>query len=271
VRFGRILVPVDGSKSSFQSLEMAATLSKRMASEATVIHVIPESAVAPAEGEPRAIGKEVVSHLEQNAESIISSARSLFAEEGLEVKSDVLRYRDPSNAILEFAEDGAYDLVIMGNGEDDRWELDSVGRVAEKVTKTWKGSVLVVKKTCGLSRISVVIGSEGETGVLELAADLARSFGSQLKVISAPRDGKAAADSALEVQLRKARELGLAPQGEAMPRRDVKQLNRMLSADLTQLAILQKPTPGILGRFLREGGWAYRVLLSCPCSVMLKA
>ena len=267
--FKKILVPVDGSKSSLQSLEMAATLTKRMGGQATIIHVIPEFAGVPAEGEPQAIGREVTSHFDQRAESIIADARSLFAEEGLEIKADILRYRDPPDAILDFAKDGEYDLIVMGNGEDDRWALDTVGSVAGKVARSWKGSVLIVKKTCGLSRISVVVGADREAGVLELAANLAKDSGSQFKVISAPSDGKASADALLGRMLQRARDLGLAPQGEAMPKRNVKQLNTLLTTDLTQLLVVQRPTPGIIGRIFGGGEWAYKVFMSCPCSVMI--
>jgi nucleotide-binding universal stress UspA family protein len=240
-----------------------------MGSETTIIHVIPESVAVPAEGEPQAIGREVVSHFDQRAESIIADARSLFAEEGLDVKADILRYRDPLDAIQDFAKDGEYDLIVMGNGEDDRWELDTVGGVAEKVASGWKGSVLIVKKTCGFSRISVVVGAGRGGALFDLAANLAKDFGSQFKVISAPSDGKASADALLETHLQKAKELGLAAQGEAMPKRNVKQLNGMLTTDLTQLLLLRRPAPGIVGRIFGGGDWAYKVLMSCPCSVMI--
>jgi len=267
--FKKILVPADGSKSSLQSLEMAATLAGKMGSETTIIHVIPEFVGVPAEGEPEAIGKEVVSHFDQKAESIIADARSLFAEEGLDVKTDILRYRDPSDAIQDFAEDGEYDLIVMGNGEDDRWELDTVGGVAEKVARGWKGSVLIVKKMCGFARMSVVVGTGRDEALFELAVNLAKAFGSQFKVISAPSDGKASADALLETYQRRAKELGLVPQGEAMPKRNIKQLNAMLTTDLTQLLLVQRPTPGIVSRILGGRDWPYKVVASCPCSVMI--
>jgi len=267
--FKKILVPVDGSKSSLQSLDMAAALAKKMGSETTIIHVIPEFVGVPAEGEPKAIGNEVVSHFDQKAESIMADARSLLAEEGIDVKADVLRYRDPADAILEFAKDGEYDLIIMGNGEDDRWELDTVGGVAERAAKRWSGPVLIVKKTCGFARISVVVGSGREEALFGTAANLAKDFGSQFKVISAPGDGKASGDALLDTYLQKAKGLGLVPQGAAMPKRNLKQLNSMLTTDLTQLLLVERPASGMFSRIFGGGDWAYRIVASCPCSVMV--
>jgi nucleotide-binding universal stress UspA family protein len=288
--FSKLLVPVDASASSLQSLDLAAAMAKAMESRVTVLHVIPRSdaptgaetgqpreyAAAPdygtvsvpvgSEGRP-AHGGEATS-LDQQAESLISNAQSIFSEAGLEIRTDIMRFREPAEAILDLADEGWHDLIVMGSGGDDHWEMSTVGSVAMEVARRFPKSVMVVKKACGFSVISALMDSE-RPGSLEIAIELAGLLGSKLHLL-ALQDGKGSGDVLLRSSIQVAADRGLTASGGIIDAEGrLAQIQEILKEEESQLLVLRRPRVGGLGKLLHRQEWVYELLYASPASVLL--
>ncbi len=290
--FSKLLVPVDGSRSSLQSLEVAATIARAWSSRVTVVHVVFASeapsglesaeardyATAPdygaisikVEGDVGEAGAEAISHLDQRAESIIGGAQSVFAEHGVEVRTDIMRFREPTDAILDLADEGWYDLIIMGNGEDDHWELNTVGGVAAGVSRKFGKSVLIVKKKCGLSVISVLL-EPGKEGLLDRAIEFAQTFGAKLGII-ALEDEEGSGDRVLRSAIQQAADHGLEASGALVSHEErLKEILETVKEEGVETLLVPRPKVGGLGKLLHRGEWIYELLCSCPSSILLIA
>jgi nucleotide-binding universal stress UspA family protein len=285
----KILAPVDSQMSSDISMGVAAALAKAMGSRVTVVHVIPstdlptgmemggtrEFAVAPDYGtisvtvEDGQSEEGIIRALDRRAESIISNAKSLFAENGLEIRTDIMRFREPKEAILELGEEGWYDLIVMAKGGDDDWERPGLGEVAMGVARESKRSTLLVKSSCGLGSISVVVYPGDDGGPTELAFEMAAALGSRLSFIALEEDN--GGDVVLRQLLQRASDQGLEAGGAIVGADFVEGIIENVRDSGTETLLVRRPKVGPLGRLLHKCEWVYDLLDACPSSVMLVA
>lgn len=139
----KILVPIDGSKNSKLALKKARELAELSNGEVMVLTVI----------------KDLVSHLYTLENKDKMEIRKVFLEqgegilrEGLEIFKDypgkidsILVKGDPAQEIIKIAEEGKYDLVIMGSRGLDAFSRVMIGSVSNKVLNHVRTSVLIVK------------------------------------------------------------------------------------------------------------------------------
>jgi len=288
--FKKILVPVDGSQSSLRSLEVVPLLAKANQARVTLLHVVPPQEDIAPDAEPAGeldyavvpdygsiavkVGeadepeeRALVSALDQRAESVVSDARARLGEEGLDVRTDIIRFEEPAEAILKLGDEGWYDLVVLGNGADDRWELDTVGQVAQEVARKFPRSVLVMKRKGGVSKLSVVVEAEEDEEILDEVIGMALTFGSDLNVLALEGE-EGSADTLLRSSLQRAANRGLAPTGSIVPG-EAKPIVEEALSGRSQLLVLRRPRVGPLGRVLHRKEWVYDVLDAVPCAVML--
>lgn len=289
--FKKILVPVDGSQSSLQSLHVVALLAKATRARVTVVHVLPPPADIAPDAEPAGeldyavtpdygsiavkVGeadepeeRAMASVLERRADAIVSDARAGLAEEGVEIRTDVIRYQEPAEAILKLADEGWYGLIVLGNGEDDRWELNTVGQVAQEVARKFPRAVLIMKRKGGLSRLSVVVEREEDGEVLDEVIDIALAFGSEVSILAIEGQEEGAADTLLRSFLQKAADRGLSPKGSIVAEEGRPVVEEAVSGQ-SQLLVMRRPRVGPVGRALHRKEWVYEVLDAAPCAVML--
>jgi len=156
--FKKILAPIDGSKHSQKALATALDLAKVQGSALEILHVTSfsdvymptkESTEAPASKEPLSPQEWINDYMDkvrENGEKMLSRARE-DAESRyprLKVTAKLLVGR-PGQTIINEAEEGGFDLIVIGcRGLGGLAEL-VLGSVSHEVVNGSKTPVLVVK------------------------------------------------------------------------------------------------------------------------------
>ncbi len=141
----RILVPVDGSDGSDQALEMLSTFFDLESADVTLLHVI-ESLWLPEDenGEPQEGSDQVALQLRLQAEELLARARTRILPYHPGV-STLLREGVPANEILSAADQGDYDLVVVGASEASDLKHQVLGSVSSRIAWNAPCSVLLVR------------------------------------------------------------------------------------------------------------------------------
>jgi nucleotide-binding universal stress UspA family protein len=148
--FKKILVATDGSPASKKAVEAALKLKLQAPDiEVAILHVseVPLKMVA----EPGVEYSSKIAILPDSTrasmirekDEILEEARVIAEEIGVKVRL-FNRIGDPASIIIEEAEKGGYDLIIIGReglGKSGR----ILGSVASRVLNQFRGSVLVVR------------------------------------------------------------------------------------------------------------------------------
>lgn len=144
-RQARILVPVDGSDGSEQALDVLASFFDLDSAEVTLLHVI-ESLWLPEDenGEPQEGADQMRLELRLEAESLLAQARSRLRPQHSGISTSI-REGAPANEILSAAEEGGFDLVVVGATEASDLKHQVLGSVSSKVAWSAPCSVLLVR------------------------------------------------------------------------------------------------------------------------------
>lgn len=133
----KILLATDGSSNSFRAAEEVSRLAGLLQAEVTVIIVIQNIPMST-------MPEEIYKALDNYSQTVLERTRSLLEDKGLKVST--LSYRgNPGNIICEVAEEGDYDLIVMGNSGLGSVEGLFLGAVSNKVVHSSKTSVMIVK------------------------------------------------------------------------------------------------------------------------------
>jgi nucleotide-binding universal stress UspA family protein len=143
--FKTLLVPVDGSSYSGQAVTAAVELAKCHGSSVLLLHVIRNLSLPKELLEMMAAGEVTASRtqiLQDSAEIILGRAKEQFEKAGISnVKSDYV-VGDPASKILEYAQQNAVDLIVIGHrGLGPNEGL--LGGVARKLLNMTKISCLI--------------------------------------------------------------------------------------------------------------------------------
>ncbi|MGQ9596580.1 MAG: universal stress protein [Thermoproteota archaeon] len=148
--FKRILVATDGSPTSEKAIETVLRLKLQAPEvEVTVLHVSEVSSKAMMEPAVEQSSKLIVLPnstrigLIREKDEILEKARLIAEEMGVKVRL-FNRTGDPASIIVEEAEKGEYDLIVIGGAELGR-SGRILGSVASRVVNLFKGSVLVIR------------------------------------------------------------------------------------------------------------------------------
>ena len=141
----RILVPVDGSDGSQQALDMLASFFDLESADVTLLHVL-ETLWLPEDenDEPREGADPVQFQLRAEAETLLAEARSKIVVHHAGVTA-LVREGIPANEILRAADEGDYDLVVLGATEASDMKHQVLGSVSIKVAWNALCSVLLVR------------------------------------------------------------------------------------------------------------------------------
>jgi nucleotide-binding universal stress UspA family protein len=118
----------------------------------------------------------------QKGQTLLAESTSLFKREGLIVKEKLVEGTDTAETVINEAETGNYDLVIMGNSGSEEGELDlHLGSVARKVSSAIKIPIMIVRKKSEVRRILIPVdGSVKEEKTLQKAHSIAKATGSKV-------------------------------------------------------------------------------------------
>jgi nucleotide-binding universal stress UspA family protein len=139
--YNKILVPVDGSENCNNALLEAIKIAKTTGGKITVMHVYPRwttNIVDSKEALPEILKSE--------AETILTQTKKLARAEGFEVQTLMID-GDEVQQIVKTANDGHFDLIVMGaRGKGIIKEL-VLGSVSSGVLKNTSRPVLITKCT----------------------------------------------------------------------------------------------------------------------------
>jgi nucleotide-binding universal stress UspA family protein len=148
----RILIPVDGSTGSQHALAALNSFFDLDSAEITLLHVL-ETLWLPQDAEEDSLGEadmefrqtaQVRAELRREAEQLLAEARTRVLEHHPGVTA-LVREGIPGNEILSEADQGDYDLVVVGANEANDMKRRVLGSVSSKVAWNAPCSVLVVR------------------------------------------------------------------------------------------------------------------------------
>ena len=178
----KILVPVDGSRSSIKAEETAARIAGKTGATVTVFHVMQELVLG--DPLPRNIHDELMDSIEQHARLIETNALSLFREEKVKAETKRTLSNDPAESILNLSEKDP-SLIVMGASGEGMLDPYALGSVTKKVVRHATHPMLIAKEVTDLLNILVCIdGSKNSFKALSFAAELAAKMGSNVTLLS---------------------------------------------------------------------------------------
>jgi len=145
--FKKILVAVDGSKSSFKAMDKAIELQTLMDTEIYLIcvykhHSLFEASLSIGRPDSMDIPDKVLS---EYAKEIVNHAKEKAKEKGAVKVRGFVKAGRPSKVIIKFAEDKDVDLIVVGSrGTHSDKDGMLLGSVSHRVASRAKCPVLVV-------------------------------------------------------------------------------------------------------------------------------
>ncbi|MBB6445320.1 universal stress protein [Bacillus benzoevorans] len=140
--YNRILVAIDGSKMSNKALKSALQIAKERFSKVGVIHV--EKNVMISENMTTDSIDEIYSKINHEVDALFDEAKSLAEDEDLEIETHYVM-GDPAVQIVKTAEQGNYQLIVMGSRGLGAIKGIVMGSVSYKVLQLSHCPVLIIK------------------------------------------------------------------------------------------------------------------------------
>jgi len=153
--FNNILVAVDGSEHSKKALNHALELAKKFDGKITLLHVF--SSVVPlataVETPPTStltppastiLAQEIVEETKRKGKRILDESAQVVEEHGISVDK-VLREGDAVKEIVAVAQEGKFDLIVLGHRGISKLKELFLGSVSEGVSHKAPCPVLIVK------------------------------------------------------------------------------------------------------------------------------
>lgn len=182
-RYRKILVAVDGSDSSKNAFRQACRIVHDDKSWITVLTTIP---VYQDQFDVLTTKEKVSKKLLEEGEKIISEIKEIADEEDVYIRTKI-EEGTPFQTIVDIADEGGFDLIVMGRHGMKRLEKTLVGSVTARVIGHSQSDVLVVPMNSSVGWKEILLttdGSKYSRAAMEKAAELAKSYEGKLKVVS---------------------------------------------------------------------------------------
>ena len=147
----KILVPIDGSKPSTEAARKAFEIAKAFDSEITLLTVIAGKNAVPYNIPQNSFGSKYEDMFEELIKMEFDYAHYMFDKIIEELKGDELNINkkvlvgEAAEEILETADSGKFDLIVMGHRGVNPMKRMLVGSVAKAVLEHAPCSVCIVK------------------------------------------------------------------------------------------------------------------------------
>ena len=128
-RYRKILVAVDGSEAGRNAFRQACRIGRQDKSWITVITTVP---IFSDQFDVLSIREKVSATLEADGEKILSDIRKIAEEEDVFIRT-LLEEGTPFDTIVDTADEGNFDLIVMGRRGRQRVEKALVGSVTARV------------------------------------------------------------------------------------------------------------------------------------------
>lgn len=140
----KILVPIDGSKISKKSVNVAKDIGKKYDAELVILTVVPETSIFEQYPSNFPYTLEIERANTDRAEMVLSDVETELADYPNKVET-FYTSGNPAQQITKFAEEHDINLIVMGNRGLGAFSRTVLGSVSNKVINSSKVSVLVVK------------------------------------------------------------------------------------------------------------------------------
>jgi len=137
----KILVPIDKSETSQKALDAAFSLGKQYSSEICILHIIPKMRVTMYTVK---IGEEERDAEEKKGKNLLEKALAKAAKYGVGA-STRLEYGEPADKIVQVAEEGSFNLIVMGAKRKRGIKRFILGSVTEKVTQNTSCPIFIAR------------------------------------------------------------------------------------------------------------------------------
>ena len=143
-----ILVPVDFSPHAEHAFTYATTLAERFGAKLVLLYVVDDSFATGGWSSEIYVPNvpELMENLIADADRRLATLKASAAALGLTAETAVIRGR-PAHAIVEHAQNGGFDLIVMGTHGRTGMAHVVMGSVAERVLRKAPCPVLTVRGT----------------------------------------------------------------------------------------------------------------------------
>lgn len=135
----KILMATDGSEHADKIADTVIQLAKSLDADVSVLSVAEVPARSSLDMVALYRGK-----MEEETKGILERTKQYFAEKGLTVET-IYKAGHPSSVICEVAEEGNYDMVVLGSRGLGKIKEMILGSVSNRVAHCAKASVFIVK------------------------------------------------------------------------------------------------------------------------------
>lgn len=140
--FSKILVPVDGSDNSLRALDAALLLSEKIGSEVTAIHVMEDIPVLHIQSEK--LLRKLIEDFKKESQLILSRSSDIAAKKGISLNTKLLQ-GNAGSTILDFCENGKFDVIVMGSRGMGKFKELVLGSVSSKVVHHASCPVMIIR------------------------------------------------------------------------------------------------------------------------------
>lgn len=140
IQIKKILVAMDGSKKSFEGLDMAITLAKPFRATLVGLCVVPDEPPIYMPGMSNSFKRKMI----EEAKKFLERAKKISEDNGIEFKYYATA-GIPSEYVAEFANNRPFDLIVIGGRGHSRIRELLLGSVSHAVVHKSGIPVLVVK------------------------------------------------------------------------------------------------------------------------------
>ena len=144
-----ILLSTDGTVASEQAAAHAIELAAAHDATLHLLYVVDQEVVTAYSGDEYVDEAEGPEHgLEEHGEETIAALRSQASEQGVEVV-DAIKHGRPAETIVEYADDNAVDLIVVGTKRQPDEYRALLGSVTDRVLRVATHPTTVVKTEVG--------------------------------------------------------------------------------------------------------------------------
>ncbi|WP_224333761.1 universal stress protein [Haloprofundus halobius] len=141
--YDSILVPTDGSDASNAAVEHAVDIARVRDSTVHLLHVVDVGTEMSAAASGQ-VAQQLSDTLEQQADDALDEAVSRTADAGVDYER-VLLEGNPDSAIVDYAEENAVDLVVMGATGRSGLAEKLLGSTTDRVMRSIEVPVMLVR------------------------------------------------------------------------------------------------------------------------------
>ena len=144
--YQNILVPVDGSETSFAAVAKAAELAKAFGSKITVVQVLTLDPYIAAEYITANQTNDLIERARASIVKTLEEAKQKFTEQGVEAETKLLEGQVIAREITNAAKELNADLIVIGSHGRTGLKKLFLGSVAQSILSEGTTPVLIVRQ-----------------------------------------------------------------------------------------------------------------------------